>query len=194
MSSGPVSAYQYPSENQNLSPLGDMSLSVSAYQYPSENQNTDTPSPTWRLYQLINIHQRTKTPFRTQKGCTGISLSISIREPKRLANDFIGHGGISLSISIREPKLDEVDALILQGISLSISIREPKPSTMFPLPGFVSAYQYPSENQNDLALLEQCDLVSAYQYPSENQNIRLSSMRPAAVSAYQYPSENQNAT
>ena len=173
MSSGPVSAYQYPSENQNLSPLGDMSLSVSAYQYPSENQNTDTPSPTWRLYQLINIHQRTKTPFRTQKGCTGISLSISIREPKRLANDFIGHGGISLSISIREPKLDEVDALILQGISLSISIREPKlvqEDCFFPTSISLSiSIREPKRTASDGTRV----CVSAYQYPSENQNRKI---------------------
>ena len=34
-------------------------------------------------YQFINIHQRTKTQLRVSRKVTGISLSISIREPKQ---------------------------------------------------------------------------------------------------------------
>ena len=77
-------------------------------------------------YQLINIHQRTKTAFAVPWVGTGISLSISIREPKLSSMWGESADRISLSISIREPKHDENH-----------------------IPhGAVSAYQYPSENQN----------------------------------------------
>ena len=55
---------------------------------------------------------------------------------------------ISLSISIREPKRATVRGLRPAGISLSISIREPKRLSELSPRLIVSVYQYPSENQN----------------------------------------------
>ena len=101
---------------------------------------------------------------------SGISLSISIREPKHRRRDHETDRCISLSISIREPKLVNEKAASYSGISLSISIREPKHS----------------DHYGD------CRPVSVYQYPSENQNVTCSSTGTAVVSVYQYPSENQN--
>ena len=121
-------------------------------------------------YQLINIHQRTKTgrcscppgrrislsiSIREPKPgwdvvlpMSGISLSISIREPKLHSTALSTLISISLSISIREPKRQARDETERAGISLSISIREPKLSSMWGESADVSAYQYPSENQN----------------------------------------------
>ena len=59
------------------------------------------------MYQLINIHQRTKTDGYNSVKTKSISLSISIREPKHGGNSVNFLFGISLSISIREPKLSE---------------------------------------------------------------------------------------
>ena len=77
-----------------------------------------------------------------------ISLSISIREPKHPAKHTGDIEGISLSISIREPKRGAADVAGGRGISLSISIREPKRMICAVPLVSVSAYQYPSENQN----------------------------------------------
>ena len=78
-----VSAYQYPSENQNSRRIFHLDHSVSAYQYPSENQNDPVLAQAINGYQLINIHQRTKTKSSLLRRAFRISLSISIREPKR---------------------------------------------------------------------------------------------------------------
>ena len=144
-----VSAYQYPSENQNYGKRSVYELCVSAYQYPSENQNCF---------------------FALEFNAIRISLSISIREPKRGVRYVQSDRCISLSISIREPKPKRRAFCRYFRISLSISIREPKPGTIASLMSAVSAYQYPSENQNWVVVPSAAVTVSAYQYPSENQN------------------------
>ena len=101
-------------------------------------------------YQLINIHQRTKTGRCSCPPGRRISLSISIREPKLSGVDIQKILSISLSISIREPKRGGGEVAVLCRISLSISIREPKHHVRAVLRSHVSAYQYPSENQNRL--------------------------------------------
>ena len=81
-----------------------------------------------------------------------ISLSISIREPKRLQGNMIDRDGISLSISIREPKLD---------------------GTYYDIDP-VSVYQYPSENQNyDLKDMARV----AYQFINIHQRTKTSEMK-----------------
>ena len=121
-----VSAYQYPSENQNGIASDEPGRFVSAYQYPSENQNYRQSVPCRSGYQLINIHQRTKTKatadFPTRKyqlinihqrtkTCMLISSPgfqyqlINIHQRTKTATPNTMRGGsISLSISIREPK------------------------------------------------------------------------------------------
>ena len=81
--------------------------------------------PCW----LINIHQRTKTRGGVFVRHDSISLSISIREPKRGRPNKRKSDSISLSISIREPKPSETESVEGSSISLSISIREPKQIT-----------------------------------------------------------------
>ena len=143
-----VSVYQYPSENQNT--VSDR-IQIYKYQFINIHQRTKTffaavCLAVWyqfinihqrtkttiskghiiHTYQFINIHQRTKTWVAGDLTFTGISLSISIREPKLKKRFRLVFDCISLSISIREPKHYMRSLSIEKCISLSISIREPK--------------------------------------------------------------------
>ena len=122
------------------------------------------------LYQLINIHQRTKTDIKQTQRFESISLSISIREPKP-------YGGLVHNTW--------VSAYQYPSENQNGSVANTTESS-------VSAYQYPSENQNEAEKPCPGNAVSAYQYPSENQNPRVVIDAFGKVSAYQYPSENQN--
>ena len=166
-----VSAYQYPSENQNQRATLVSVDSVSAYQYPSENQNPSLSGSCDRHCISLSISIREPKPRTVGRTLeSGISLSISIREPKHLAAHPLTVLCISLSISIREPKRVQAWDGSGKSISLSISIREPKPLAKRLHAEVVSAYQYPSENQNCMRATSLTLSVSAYQYPSENQN------------------------
>ena len=126
-----ISAYPYPSENQNKIWDSSHDSRVSVYQYPSENQNNLV---LLEKCDLVSVYQY---PSENQNA------------GDRMADSLLS---ISLSISIREPKL--VAQYIVQAvrISLSISIREPKPDNCADGIIAVSVYQYPSENQNFPAL------------------------------------------
>ena len=122
----------------------------------------------------------------------GISLSISIREPKRRLSVKQCTVSISLSISIREPKPDNPNAHFK-----AVSVYQYPSENQNVQPdalrrGAVSVYQYPSENQNGAGEGAARVIVSVYQYPSENQNLARQAGNNVTVSVYQYPSENQN--
>ena len=123
-----VSVYQYPSENQNPGCFDICVRVVSVYQYPSENQNRKHEVCKAIRYQFINIHQRTKTISSRSASLFSISLSISIREPKRNPQRFQ-----KFPVSVYQYPSENQNT---------------KPCTKKKLP--VSVYQYPSENQNML--------------------------------------------
>ena len=144
----------------------------------------------------------------------GISLSISIREPKPASAKAEDAGGISLSISIREPKRKPNRFSAPVRISLSISIREPKPRgckhrwTL--LYQFINIHQRTKTGNGRWVRKLLYQFINIHQRtktaelnPFRRISISLSiSIRepkpllddtaPMQVSVYQYPSENQN--
>ena len=156
-----VSVYQYPSENQNAHAPASRRTFVSVYQYPSENQNYRGRQCPRFWYQFINIHQRTKTIEGGSVRAFGISLSISIREPKQMNTPES-----VLNVSVYQYPSENQN-----------------PTCKLVRNAQVSVYQYPSENQNSDAIIYFTSSVSVYQYPSENQNHR--SFAPPCL-AYQF--------
>src|SRR5699024_5983203 len=117
-------------------------------------------------YQLINIHQRTKTTTSTSSVTVRYQLINIHQRTKTLFWPQTRRPCISLSISIREPKLRGSYNSSSSRISLSISIREPKQRRGAEAAQCVSAYQYPSENQNVfycVILVEQYQLINIHQ-------------------------------
>ena len=99
---------------------------VSVYQYPSENQNFIGLRFHKRLYQFINIHQRTKTLPRCMKGVFQYQF-INIHQNQNCKHFLT----FLCAVSVYQYPSENQNL-----------------GTPYKRFGTVSVYQYPSENQN----------------------------------------------
>ena len=146
--------------------------SLLRYQFINIHQRTKTPTPQHRaarLYQFINIHQRTKTPSLGLAAGIAYQFINIHQRTKTIEGGSVRAFGISLSISIREPKQMNTPESVLNVSVYQYPSENQNSDAIIYFTSSVSVYQYPSENQNHRSFAPPC---LAYQFINIHQRTK----------------------